>query len=101
MKPAIFSALLLFSLVNASDAGAWSYVLVDSHGHETVSSVPPRDMTFPPDNVRIPALDVARGTRPQGTPLTAEQARRRMSADMLIITDAAVTTSIDKVSAVK
>jgi hypothetical protein len=101
MKPAIFSALLLFSVVNASDACAWTYVLVDSHGHESISSVPPRDLTFPPDNVRIPPLDVARGTPPQGTRLSAEQERLRMNQDMLIITDAAVTTSTDKVSAVK
>jgi hypothetical protein len=101
MKAAIFSALLLLSLVSAPDACAWTYVLVDSHGHETVSSVPPRDMTYPPDNVRIAPLDVARGTPPQGTRLSAEQERLRMNTDMLIITDAAVTTSTGKVSAVK
>ncbi len=92
MKFAIFGALGLLAVVNASAAGASTYILVDSNGHERFLSEVPRDMSYPPANVRMPVYDKARGTRPEGTPLTAEQEQRRMNADMLIITDIPLTT---------
>jgi hypothetical protein len=87
MKLAMFCALGMLAAVNASEACAWTYIVIDRQGNETISTRTPRDLTYPPENVRIPALDVAAGTPPIGTPLSAQRERQRMNADMLIITD--------------
>jgi hypothetical protein len=48
MKLAMVAALALIAVVNASDAGALTYILVDSHGQERYLNAVPQDMTYPP-----------------------------------------------------
>jgi YbbR domain-containing protein len=87
MKLAILFALGLFGAVNACNAHAWSYIVVDSKGHETTLKETDLDLTYPPDNVRTVVLVKTDGMTLRGTVLTPQQERQRVNAGMLIISD--------------
>ena len=93
MKYAICLALTLLATVNSYDARAWSFIVVDSSGHETFFKTAPWDLTYPPKNAPMPVIKEPNGAPQQGTPLTPQQERRRLNADMLIIANIPVPRS--------
>jgi hypothetical protein len=87
MKRTIFATLTVLAAVISCNAHAWTYIEIDSKGNARYLDKTPVDLTYPPDNVRMPVVDANDHSPPQGTPLTAQQERRRMSGESLIIVD--------------
>ena len=85
MKHAICLALTLLAAVNSCDAHAWSFIVVDSSGHEKFFETAPRDLTYPPKNTPMPVSNESNGAARQGALLTPQQEQRRLNANMLII----------------
>jgi hypothetical protein len=83
----IFAALMVLATVISCNANAWTYIEIDSKGIAHYLDKTPVDLTYPPDNVRMPVVEANDHSPPQGTPLTAQQERRRINGGSLIIVD--------------
>src|ERR1700722_19107659 len=80
-------AILLMSAATAGNAYAWTYVTIDNQGHTRYLDRPPIDLTYPPDNVATPMVDADDHTPPRGTLISAQEERRRLNAQTLLIID--------------
>jgi hypothetical protein len=80
-------AVLLMSAATAGNAYAWTYVEIDNQGHTHYFDRPPIDLTYPPAGVATPMVYADDRTPPHGTPISPQEERRRLNADMLLIMD--------------
>lgn len=87
MKRITALAFAMFAILSSGRASAWDFILVDSHGNETYLKNPPRDLTYPAPNVRVPIFNNAESAISQGTPITLQEEQARMSRATLIIAD--------------
>ena len=87
MKRAIFVVLALLASVETCNAHAWSYIVIDGGGQDKFFEKAPRDLTYPPGNIPVSVRRAPSDAPQPGIPLSPQQERDRLDADMLIIVD--------------
>ena len=73
---------LALATIGAHAQSVWTYEVIGPDNTATVSSKPPKDISYPPAGQPVPIYD-PKGK--QGTVLTPQEAAARLRAPMLII----------------
>ena len=76
------SLLLVVWALDVHAQSAWTYEIVDQDNSIKATPHPPWDISYPPENMRMPVYNQ---NEKQGMPITAEEEAARIKAPMLII----------------
>lgn len=83
----VFVGFLASQAVTSQAAGQTVYVVVDKNGNEQVFDRSPVDLSYPPRGQKLSVIDISKGEKNEGIPISAQEYTARQNQTRLIITN--------------
>lgn len=83
----IFVVFLASGAVTSQASGPIYYVVIDKNGNEQAFDDAPVDLSYPPPGEKLKVIDISKGEKNEGVPISAQEQASRLDKPRVIITN--------------